>query len=227
MTAHPHALGHARAHWRLAVAALCGLAAAAFAWNAGLATRAVVGWDVAAAIFLLAVVHRMSGTTLADLKRIACNEDESAAIILTVMLGAIAASLAGVVAEIGAARDADVPHAVLYTALGVTTLCLSWLCMHVSFALHYAHRFYGDRDRDDAPDGGLAFPEAGGAEARPGYLEFAYFAFCIGMTCQVSDVVVLSRALRRVVTVHAVLSFFYNIFILGLAVNLFSGLTAH
>ena len=216
---------HRRAHWRLVAAGVFGAAAAALAWNCDLATRALIGWDVAAGILLLGILHTMTTVTLAELRKIACKEDESASVILVVMMGAIVASLVGVVAEIGAARNADVPHAALFTVLGLLTLILSWLSMHLSFALHYAHRFYGDRDRNEQPDGGLGFPEAGGTiEARPGYLEFVYFAFCLGMTCQVSDVVVRTREFRRLVTIHAVLSFFYNIFILGLAVNLFSAL---
>lgn len=217
--------GHRRAHWRLIVAVPCGAVAAALAWQCDAATRALIGWDVTAAVLLLSIVHTMTTVGSAELKKIACKEDETASVILIVMLGAIAASLVGVVAEIGAARNADVAHAALFTILGVLTLILSWLSMHMSFALHYAHRFYGDRDRNELPDRGLSFPKIAHAkDANPGYLEFVYFAFCLGMTCQVSDVVVQTTAFRRLVTAHAVLSFFYNIFILGLAVNLFSAL---
>jgi len=209
------------------VAAGCGAIATALAWNCDLATRALIGWDVGVGVLLLGIVHTMTTASLAELKKIASKEDSTATVILFLMLGAIAASLVGVVAEIGAARSADMPQAALFMVLGVLTLALSWFTMHLSFALHYAHRYYGDRDSDDVPDGGLVFPEAADeTDTKPSYLEFVYFAVCLGMTCQVSDVVVQSQVFRRLVTIHGVLSFFYNIFILGLAVNLFSSLGA-
>ena len=67
-----------------------------------------------------------------------------------------------------------------------------------------------------APRSGLAFPET----EYPNYWDFIYFSFVVGMTFQVSDVQVTSTALRRVVAAHGVLSFFYSVSILALAVNL-------
>jgi uncharacterized membrane protein len=88
------------------------------------------------------------------------------------------------------------------------------------FAIHYAHRYYGEPAQEAGR--GLIFPEP---NAAPNYSEFVYFAFCIGMTYQVSDVMTCTRAFRRLVTFHGALSFFYNTFVLALAVNLFSGLS--
>ena len=222
----PRIARHRRAHWRLGAAVACGVAAAALTWTLDPATRALIGWDVAAVVLLLGIVRAMNNISQAELERIACKEDESASVILVLTISAIVASLVGVVVEIGAARNADVFHATLFTSLGVATILLSWFSMHTSFALHYAHHFYGDRDRNERPDGGLAFPAASGRASKPGYVEFIYFAFCLGMTCQVSDVAVQGRGFRTLVTLHGVLSFFYNIFILGLAVSLFSTLSA-
>jgi len=55
-------------------------------------------------------------------------------------------------------------------------------------------------------------------------LGFSYFSLVIGMTSQVSDVAVTSRILRRVVAMHGVLSFFFNVSVLALSVNLLSNL---
>ena len=49
--------------------------------------------------------------------------------------------------------------------------------------------------------------------------DFLYFSFTIGMTAQVSDVVVTAGGLRRVVLLHSIGAFFYNTVILALAVN--------
>jgi uncharacterized membrane protein len=57
----------------------------------------------------------------------------------------------------------------------------------------------------------------------PDYWDFLYFSFVIGMTCQVSDVQVTSRAMRRMTLLHGVLSFFFNTVILALSVSLLAG----
>jgi Protein of unknown function (DUF1345) len=49
-------------------------------------------------------------------------------------------------------------------------------------------------------------------------------ALVIGMTCQVSDVNVSSRSMRRLALLHGLLSFAFNTVILALSVNIFSGL---
>jgi uncharacterized membrane protein len=94
----------------------------------------------------------------------------------------------------------------------------SWTLMHVTFALHYAHHFYGDAPAPGLADdrGGLAFPGA----APPDFTDFLYFSLVVGMTCQVSDVQVKSRPMRRLTLLHGVLAFFFNTIILALAVNL-------
>ncbi len=217
---------HWRSHVRLLIAGLIGAYVGYFAPGSTV-TRVLIGWDVAAALWFVSILVVMATTSAAELKKIAYQEDEAALLILIVLIGAVAASLVGVVAEIGAAANSENPA--WYIFIGLATIVLSWLLMHALFALHYAHRFYGGRTRTrmDAPDGGLAIPGPhDGVEKNPGYFDFVYIAFCVGMTCQVSDVDVLTRDFRRLITVHAVLSFFYNIFILGLAVSLFGTLHA-
>jgi len=62
---------------------------------------------------------------------------------------------------------------------------------------------------------GLEIP---GNEA-PDYMDFAYFAFVIGMTFQVSDIQISSRQIRRVVLAHGILSFLFNTVIVALTIN--------
>jgi uncharacterized membrane protein len=95
---------------------------------------------------------------------------------------------------------------------------LSWLFMHTIFALHYAHEYYGERR--DTQIGGLVFP----GKQEPDYWDFLYFSFVIAMTCQVSDVAITSKVIRRVVNIHGVLSFFFTLSILALTVNMVSNL---
>lgn len=82
------------------------------------------------------------------------------------------------------------------------------------------HVYYGDSDEDHKQDGGLDFPN----DETPDYLDFAYFSFVVGMTCQVSDVATSSKRMRRLALMHGVISFAYNTFILALLINTVSGL---
>jgi uncharacterized membrane protein len=104
--------------------------------------------------------------------------------------------------------------------LALGTVAVSWLLLHTIYSLHYAHVYYGDSDGDDVPEGGLDFPN----DADPDYLDFAYFSFVVGMTCQVSDVQVSSKRMRRITLGHGIISFAYNTFILALLINTVSGL---
>jgi uncharacterized membrane protein len=169
-------------------------------------------------VLLIGTWRAMAATSLQQLKLKAAQQDESAPIIFVLMLGAIAASLVGVFTVIRDARDTANQTAIISVLLALATLILSWLCMHVQFATHYAHRYYGDAKGQGSAGSGLKFPEE---KPAPSYMEFIYFSFCVGMTYQVSDIMTENRAFRRLVTIHGALSFFYNTFVLALAVNLF------
>jgi uncharacterized membrane protein len=108
----------------------------------------------------------------------------------------------------------------LHVVVGLSTVALCWILLHTLYSLHYAHVYYGDSDDDLAMDKGLVFPE----EKAPDYLDFAYFAFVIGMTCQVSDVQITSKRMRRLALFHGIISFGFNTFILALLINTVSGL---
>ena len=90
--------------------------------------------------------------------------------------------------------------------------------------MRYAHAYYRKRDDDqESSEGeGVEFPD----EKEPDFLDFAYFSFVIGMTCQVSDVQISSRGIRRLALVHGLLSFLFNTVILALTINLSSGLAS-
>jgi uncharacterized membrane protein len=65
-------------------------------------------------------------------------------------------------------------------------------------------------------DGGIEFNQK--VPAR--YLDFAYFAFTIGMTFQVSDTNVSRPAIRATVLRHALLSYLFGAVILASSINL-------
>ena len=94
----------------------------------------------------------------------------------------------------------------------------SWALVHTVYGLRYAHAFYGDSDEPGVHQhaGGLIFP----GDRPPDYFDFAYFSFVVGMTCQVSDVQITSRRMRRITLIHSVLSFGFNTLILALLINI-------
>jgi uncharacterized membrane protein len=136
-------------------------------------------------------------------------------------------SIAGLVAAIWLLRPeapgTSTARTVLDLALGIVAIATSWLLLHTAYTMRYAHLyFYGDSDgadnQADTRAGGLRF-----VGAPPDDLDFAYFAFTVGMTFQTSDTGVTTRRMRRVVLAHALLSFVYNTTIVALAISLIAG----
>ena len=176
------------------------------------ATRILVGWDSGVALYLALICRLMARESIARIRERAAVEDEGAIALLVLTTAAAIASLAAVVAELG-----QLPSA-YQVALGIGTILLSWTFMHTIFALHYAHEFYGEGD--DHRIGGLVFP----GDEGPDYWDFVYYSLVVAMTAQVSDVQITSKVIRRLTAAHGVISFFFNVTVLALTVNIVSTL---
>lgn len=150
----------------------------------------------------------------------AAHRDDSRIVILLIILVAIAASFAAIAGLIGQAKapDTTATGKLLLTGLALLTLLTSWGVTQVAFAIHYAHGYY--RPDDGTPARGLRFPDC----ENPDYWDFLYFSTSIGATSQTSDTEIRSRALRRLVTLHAVVAFFFNTAVLALTVNVAASL---
>jgi uncharacterized membrane protein len=96
----------------------------------------------------------------------------------------------------------------------VVSVVLAWVVVHTIFTLRYARIYYG------GPDGGVDFNE----KAAPDYADFAYLAFTIGMTFQVSDTDLTSKAMRRTALRHALISYLFGAVIIGLIINVVASL---
>ena len=154
-------------------------------------------------------------------------QDESAAVLFLAMVVALCASVVAVVVLLQQTRDLPPPQRGAHVALSMLALATSWLWIHTLFAFRYAHRYYQSEDGGpDAADatkaasGGLDFPGQGD----PDYFDFLYQSLVIGMTSQVSDVQVTSSAMRRLVTVHGLMAFVFNVVLLALGVNVAASL---
>lgn len=208
----------AASHWRLAA----GLAVGIIAWTAAKYLGAprgahlLLGWDSAATVYLLTTWSLFLKADEAEVRSRAALEDEGVPILLLIVLAAIVASLGAVVDAMIAARNAaDAARAFIGACAGAT-LMLSWLVLQSVFVLHYAHRHFGD----GPSKGGIQFP----GEPPSSYMDFAYLAFSVGATFQVSDNSILTTRLRRLVTAHAATAYFYNTAILALGINIIASL---
>jgi len=108
---------------------------------------------------------------------------------------------------------------ILTVVIAVMGMIVSWALVHTIFTFHYANMYYF-KQRDNKSDTPLDFP----GNAKPDYLDFAYFSFVIGMTFQVSDVEIASHRIRRMALFHGLLSFTLNTFVVALTINLIAGL---
>ena len=206
-----------RLHAKLVIGAAVGVVFVAMAPFALLTTtRLLVGWDIGIGLYLVLVHFTMWRCDIDRIRQRAAEQDEGAIVILLLTMAATFASMIAIVFALGDSKQASHGLAAALIVLTVGTIVISWLFVHTIFALHYAHEYYGERS--DGIIGGLTFP--GGAD--PDYWDFLYFSLVIGMTSQVSDVAITSRSIRRVATMHGTLSFFFNVTVLALTVNMVS-----
>jgi uncharacterized membrane protein len=204
--------------WRIVVAAVAGVAAAAVAsWFAPWQLTILLAWDVAAVVAILRAWSHVWHFTSADTRAYATVEDTTRGIADTVLLAASTVSLVGVAVAFLKANGGSTDEEVLIKAIGVVTILVSWLVVHTILAFKYAHQYYGD------PVGGINFKSVD-RDPDPDYRDFAYLAFTVGMTYQVADTDVTLRAMRRLVLRHALLSFVFGSVILATTVNLIADL---
>lgn len=205
---------------RLALAALIGAAISWLSWAAlPFPFQLASGWIAGVAFFLGTTALVIERITPRLMRQRARRQDTYSFVILIVVVAAALVSLVALgfmLQQKGGALGAG--WRILLAGLAV--IC-SWTLTHTIYALHYAHLYYGDdparKGRQDR--GGLKFPH----EGMPDFWDFLYFSFVVGMTCQVSDVQITGRHIRRLALAHGVLSFFFNTGILALAVNFIAG----
>lgn len=171
----------------------------------------MAGFDLAAGIFLLSCIPLLNdkpnemrqGARANDANRVVL-------LVLTIILSLV------ILVTVAGELTSGEPLTGLGKGLVVATLALAWFFANVVYALHYAHLFYTGTDggKDMA---GLDFP---GDPREPDYSDFLYFSFTLGIALQTSDVCITSPHIRRIVTMHCVAAFIYNLGVLAMAVNI-------
>jgi uncharacterized membrane protein len=193
-------------------AAVVGGVAAAFASAGRMAP--LTGWDILALVYLgwtWAGIWKLDPASAeADAKR----EDPGRHVADLMLLSAAVASLVAVGAVLFGASTAGGDLKYVQAGLALVSVFLSWSLVHTVFTLKYARLYY------TGLPGGIDFNDTGA----PDYHDFAYLAFTIGMTFQVSDTNIQSKPIRRTVLRHAWLSFPLVAVIIATSINLVSGL---
>lgn len=210
---------HHRAGVALVVAGITfGFASRRLGWRVGL----IAAWDAFALCSLVLAWGAMILTDARTRVREARLQDSSRIAIAVCIVFAAMAGLMSAGLLLGSVRELAGREAVLHVALASLTVVASWLLVHTIMALHYAHVCYqlADDSAETPPSLGVLFPN----EPQPDFLDFAYFSMVIGMCCQVSDVQITARRVRRIALWHGLLSFVFNTVIVALSINLASAL---
>ncbi|MCZ9881877.1 DUF1345 domain-containing protein [Arthrobacter sp. B2a2-09] len=204
-----------RASTRLVVMVVLGVAAGIGTAAAGApALGPAVGWGVASSVYLVmvwAVIGRMDAEHTA---LHATRQDPSRTVSNVLVLVAGVASIGAVAVmllEVGSVQGSERDLIVL---LALVVLAVSGLLVHTLYTLRYAHIYY------EGVDGGIGFNQ----ERPPCYVDFAYLAFTIGMTFQVSDTDLQTSDIRGIALRQALLSYLFGVVVLATTINLVSGL---
>jgi len=173
----------------------------------------MIGFDVAAAIFMLSCLPLFRHEAAA-MRRAATENDANRLVLLVLTL---LLSLVILVTVAGELLGREQP-ALAEKLLIVVTLMLAWTGANMVYALHYAHLYYSS-GKNDTDRRGLDFP---GDRPEPDYADFVYFAFTLGIALQTSDVIVTSPAIRRIVLLHCLEAFIFNMGVLAVAISALS-----
>lgn len=171
----------------------------------------LTAWIVAAGSFVARTWLHIHGLDAEATAAIALREDNSRASAHVMVNGASVVSLVGVGATLGEASHTEGALRVLLSAVAILTVASAWLLVHTVFTLRYAHRYYTE------PVGGVDFKTT---KETPDYHDFAYLAFTVGMTFQVSDTDLTTNAMRRLALRHALLSYLFGAVILAMTINI-------
>lgn len=196
----------------------------AFDPDGRLTTRLLLAWNAAVLLYIVLTLVMMLRDGLDRLHQRAAVPDEGRFFILIFSIVAAVFSIAAIVAQLAETKDMHGLLKILHVGLAGTTILTGWTFIHLTFALHYAHEYAAERrKRLDVPEkirGGLDFPDT----LTPGYSDFLYFSFVIGVASQTADVAICSPSMRRIALAHGIVSFFYNTTVLALTINIAAGL---
>jgi uncharacterized membrane protein len=177
--------------------------------------RALAGWDAGSLTLATLAWIIISKTDARGTRRRASEDDPGHKVVFLIAVASSMVSLLAAGIVLRSVKGMQPRDAALWTVVALAAIVLSWVLTHTSYTFRYANLYYRDA-RKNSSSSCVQFP----GTADPADIDFAYFAFTVGMCFQTSDVAVMTTEMRREVLVHAVLSFVYNTAIVALALNL-------
>jgi uncharacterized membrane protein len=198
---------------RILIVVVLGVAVAFVVGNTVGWRFALVGWVVTAGSYVVWTRLLLGGMDADETREYVTREDPTRWVADAVVVSASVASLGGV-GYVVAAGSRTGAGAIEAAILGILTVAASWFAVHTLFTVHYARLYYSDKP------GGINFhdPEP------PCFRDFAYLAYTVGMTYQVSDTEIGLRSIRAAVLRHALLSYLLGAVVLAVTINLIAGL---
>jgi uncharacterized membrane protein len=170
----------------------------------------LIGWDIAAGLFIISVLATVLRYDATTTKSHALRDNPGRALGDVLLLAASIVSLFAVGLLLSDASTASGGERTLDIAIGLFSLIISWCAIHTTYLLTYTRLYYGK------PEGGIGFNQ----NQPPTYLDFAYVAFTLGMTFQVSDTALQTRNMRSTVLKHTLLSYVFGTIIIASTINL-------
>lgn len=174
-----------------------------------------MGFDCGAFLFLASLIAFLRRSSAEEIRRHAGENDANRGLVLVITTLLSVVVLAAISGELSAARNGEVAG----FAKLIGTLLLAWLFANTIYALHYAHEYYRQNPATGRDAGGIEFP----GTDEPDYWDFLYFAFTLGMTFQTSDCDISDRTIRRVVLLHSLAAFIFNMGIIAFTINAIGG----
>ena len=200
---------------RLGVAVCIGVATGAVAaFTAPWQIVPLLAWSVTALIYVVSVWFKIGRLDAVATSAVATAEDPRRATADLLLLAASVLSLLAVIIGIIKAGSSHGAEKGVLLAAGIGTIVVSWGVVHTIFTLRYAALYYS------GVDGGIDFH----GDEKPSYTDFAYMAFTIAMTYQVSDTDLTTKEIRHTALRHALLSYVFGTVIIAATINLAAGL---
>lgn len=182
-------------------------------WQWNPVTRALIGWNFTIWFYLCLMGWLMMRASHTRVRSIAEQEDNSAVAILAIMSIAAIVSIAAIILELSTIKGLPFTQRLVHYAFTGTTVFGSWCLVATLFTFHYARIYFQSPLERRA----LRFPDN---DENLDYWDFLYFSFTIAVAAQTSDVTVMSHSMRKTVLAQSILSFLFNVAILGLTINI-------
>jgi uncharacterized membrane protein len=175
------------------------------------AVGVMAAWATLAALFTVLTWLAIGRLDPRQTRDHAKENDPSDGMADTLVIIASLASIVGVGFLLAGTRHNGQASGPLEGIVGVAVVVASWAAVHTIYVLRYARIYYSAES--NAP---IDFH----SDDKPDYQDFAYVAYTLGMTYQVSDTDFTQKKIRHVALRHGLISYVFGAVILATTINL-------